>query len=143
MNLAQSEGKLAKANKKLMNAQETLAVKEVELGDATQLYEAQMKKRQVVVDQANGCKRKMTLASDLINGLGGERERWTEQSKTFKSSIIRLTGDGVLLTGFLSYTGPFNQEYRSFLLETWKVRRSYLPKYKVSFALNIFFSIQF
>lgn len=120
MNLAQSEGKLAKANKKLEKAQELLNQKEVELGAATKLYETQMAKRQIVVDEANRCKRKMTLASDLINGLSGERDRWTEQSKTFKSNIIRLTGDVVLLTGFLSYTGPFNQEYRTQLIDSWR-----------------------
>jgi len=120
MNLAVSEGKLMKATKKLDEAQVKLGVKEKELGDARKIYENQMSKRQVVVDEANRCKRKMTLASDLINGLAGEKERWTEQSETFKSQIIRLTGDVVLCTGFLSYTGPFNQEYRTILTTSWK-----------------------
>lgn len=32
----------------------------------------------------------------------------------------RLIGDVVLLTGFLSYTGPFNQEYRTRLIDSWQ-----------------------
>jgi len=42
-----------------------------------------------LLDDAESCKRRMIAASALIGGLGGEKVRWTEQSKEFKSQIDR------------------------------------------------------
>lgn len=55
----------------------------------------------------------------MIEGLSGERIRWTEQVSMFKSETDRLVGDVLVLTGFLSYCGPFNQEFRVLLQRKW------------------------
>jgi len=73
----------------------------------------------------------MTNATALIEGLAGERIRWTEASKTFESQIHRLVGDVLLCTGFLSYTGPFNQEFRSLIIKNWKKE---MISYKIPFS---------
>jgi dynein heavy chain len=84
----------------------------------------------------------MNNASALIDGLSGERTRWTEASKGFEAQTNRLVGDVLLATGFLSYTGPFNQEFRTILIKQW---RSDMIKRKVPFSevkiqkLNLFF----
>lgn len=61
----------------------------------------------------------MDTASAMIEGLSGERVRWTEQLTMFKSETYRLVGDVLVLTGFLSYCGPFNQEFRILLQRKW------------------------
>ena len=48
-----------------------------------------MDNKQDLLDDAETCRRKMLAASTLIGGLGGEKERWTEQSKEFEAQIGR------------------------------------------------------
>ncbi|CAH8622846.1 unnamed protein product [Heterobilharzia americana] len=97
-NLVKQEAKLAKAMSDLNDAQAILDEKE----------------------NAELCRRKMTTASKLISSLGDEQTRWTEQSQAFKEHILCLVGDVLVATGFLSYCGPFNQEFRQMLYQSWQ-----------------------
>jgi len=89
---------------------------------------------QTLVDDADACRRKMDNATTLIDGLSGERVRWTEASRSFEAETGRLVGDVLLATGFLSYTGPFNQEFRTQMMTNWKtqLRRRSIPFSSVS-----------
>lgn len=62
-------------------------------------FDDAMSLKQAVLDDAAKCQQKMDAATALINGLSGERIRWTEQSALFKSEIDRLVGDILLLIG--------------------------------------------
>lgn len=86
----------------------------------------------------------MNNATALIQGLSGERIRWTEASKGFQAQIHRLVGDVLLCTGFLSYTGPFNQEFRNLILKNWKKEMiaQKIPFSDVSFFVFWFFFSQ-
>lgn len=48
--------------------------------------------------------------------------------------IFRLTGDVLVCTGFLSYAGPFNQEYRNKLISQWSTE---LALKKIPFTKNL------
>ncbi|XP_010143834.1 PREDICTED: dynein heavy chain 8, axonemal-like, partial [Buceros rhinoceros silvestris] len=88
-----------------------------------------------LLNDAETCKRKMEAASALIDGLSGEKVRWTQQSKEFKSQINRLVGDVLLCTGFLSYCGPFNQNFRELLLkDLWEAE---MRAHKIPFSENL------
>ena len=59
----------------------------------------------------------MNQASQLIGGLAGERVRWTEDSNNFSDMKKRLVGDCAASCAFVCYTGPFNQEFRKYMIE--------------------------
>jgi dynein heavy chain len=61
--------------------------------------------------------RRLTAASKLITGLGGEKVRWSADVGNLKEDKINLVGDVLLASGFLSYTGPFNFGFRQRMLQ--------------------------
>ena len=120
INLAFQEARLNKADKALKRAEKALRKKERELKKVQKMYHNAVMEKQQIAKQADQCRKKMSAASTLINGLGGERIRWTQQSKNFKDQLQKLFGDSVLACAFLSYSGPFNQEFRNKLMTKWK-----------------------
>ncbi|XP_071468921.1 dynein axonemal heavy chain 5 [Marmota flaviventris] len=119
-NLVVQENRHVLAMQDLHKAQVELDEKQAELDVVQAEYEQAMTEKQTLLEDAERCRRKMQTASTLISGLAGEKERWTEQSKEFAAQTKRLVGDVLLATAFLSYSGPFNQEFRDLLLNDWK-----------------------
>jgi len=56
--------------------------------------------------------RKLDAASKLITGLGSENKRWTEDMVILKENKVKLVGDCLISSAFLSYCGAFNFELR-------------------------------
>jgi dynein heavy chain, axonemal len=53
----------------------------------------------------------------LIQGLAGERARWTEDAANFIDQKMKLVGDCALGCAFVSYGGPFNQQFGQYLVQ--------------------------
>lgn len=130
-NLAIQQRKYEKAATNLNVAQAQLQAKENELADVMRVFQEATDKKEAVLEDARLCKEKMEIASALIYGLSDEKIRWTEQLSQFKIETDRLVGNILYLTGFLSYAGPFNQEYRLDLQKSWlrKMAEKKIPMY--------------
>lgn len=83
------ENRLNVAMIDLNKAQQQLDDKERELIAALEEYNHAMSEKQRLLDDATNCRKKMETASNMINGLSDERERWTDQSREFRQQIGR------------------------------------------------------
>uniref|UniRef100_H2YDV6 Dynein heavy chain coiled coil stalk domain-containing protein n=1 Tax=Ciona savignyi TaxID=51511 RepID=H2YDV6_CIOSA len=119
-NLAVQESRYNTAMTDLQKAEAELEEKNRELAIVQARYDAAMKEKQDLAASAEQCRRKMQTASSLISVLAGEKERWTDQSREFTAQMRRLVGDVLMATAFLSYAGPFNQEFRNLLMGEWQ-----------------------
>merc|ERR1719335_2183695 len=110
--LKEQEGKLSIAMKQLGEAEAELQKAQDILDGLNTQFNDAMANKQALEDKANMTKRKMDQANRLINGLAGEKIRWTEDSNNFASRRKRLVGDTALVCGFVTFCGPFNSEFR-------------------------------
>ncbi|KAJ1633354.1 dynein heavy chain and region D6 of dynein motor-domain-containing protein [Pavlovales sp. CCMP2436] len=109
--------KLNVANAKLAKAQGELDTVQDELNKMQRDFDEAMATKQRIQDDAESTQRRMDSANKLINGLEGERKRWTSMSEEFADDIRRLTGDVAISCAFVSYVGPFNSQFRQTLLQ--------------------------
>jgi len=63
--------------------------------------------------------RKLNAATKLIDGLGGEQKRWTEGQIELREKFKLMDGECLLCASFLSYFGPFNQDFRRKITENF------------------------
>lgn len=135
-NLAVLQAKYDRAAAELNAAEIEFQAKEEELNDAQEQFSDAEAKKNAVLEDARLCEEKMNAATALIDGLSDEKVRWTEQIAQFENETARLVGDVIILSAFLSYVGPFNQEFRDLCQSDWydEVQRRRIP---VSRSINV------
>lgn len=110
-------GELDAANANLAAAEAQLAKVQAKVAELSAMFDNQMAEKKRIEDGANALARKAQQASDLIGGLSGEQLRWGNDADNMVDAKHKLTGDCAVASAFVSYCGPFNQEYRAYLLK--------------------------
>ena len=108
---------LDEANKNLKAAEDKLSIVQAKVAELQRMFEAQMAEKKKIEDGANALARKAQQASDLINGLAGEQKRWGEDAENLVIQKHKLVGDCAVAAAFVSYCGPFNQEFRTLMVK--------------------------
>ena len=110
-----AEAQMEAANKALAEAEERLAACNEKLAELQSMLDEQLDQKRSIEEGAMALQKKMNQASALINGLAGERKRWTDDAANFNDQKTRLVGDCAIGCAFVSYCGPFNQQFRNYL----------------------------
>lgn len=81
--------------------------------------EAEAEKR-VCQDEADKTEHQIDLAYRLVNGLQSENVRWRDLIYQYKTTLVTLPGDILLISCFISYVGCFTRRYRlEMLYQQW------------------------
>lgn len=96
--LSETEARLKEVSEKLADLESKKAIKQAELDDL------EKKSKEMT--------RKLNAASKLITGLGSEQRRWTIDMEQLGADKVKLVGDCLSGSAFLSYCGAFNYELR-------------------------------
>lgn len=62
---------------------------------------------------------KLNRARIIVDGLEGERDRWTVSIENFEAALSNLTGDTLMGCGYMSYAGAFTADFRQLLWQSW------------------------
>ncbi len=111
-----ASGRLEAAQSQLRAAEVNLKKYQDVLDKLKQDFEDKLASKRAIEQGALATKKRMEQATSLIDGLAGERKRWTEDSERFAETKLRLVGDCALGSAFVSYAGPFSQEFRAKLV---------------------------
>jgi dynein heavy chain len=63
----------------------------------------------------------LVRAEKLVGGLASEAERWKVNVAQLSEDITNLTGNIMLASASIAYLGPFTSDFRSEMVEGWKV----------------------
>ncbi|CAJ1083860.1 dynein axonemal heavy chain 3 [Xyrichtys novacula] len=127
--VAPKKKRLKQAEEELAVQMEMLAVKRAELKEVEDRLQslnddlaAMINKKKDLEDNIELCSQKLIRAKKLIEGLGGEKDRWTEAASQLEIRYTNLTGDILLSSGTVSYLGAFTVDYRTECQEQWHIQ---------------------
>jgi len=117
--LADAEASLEVTMKKLRGAQAELKDVEEKIAKLEADYNSSVQKQDQLQKDMDMCVIKLGNANKLIEGLGGEKDRWSQTVETLGEEYELLPGDSLVAAGMVSYAGPFTGEYRIDFMDLW------------------------
>lgn len=124
--VAPKKAKLKETEATLAETMDKLNQKKAELqtviDDLTALetnLEAAKEKKSKLEFDVDLCEKKLVRAKQLIDGLGGEKARWTQNVADLKDEYVLLTGNVLVSAGVIAYLGAFTADYRDDVVGRW------------------------
>ncbi|XP_041374659.1 dynein heavy chain 7, axonemal-like isoform X2 [Gigantopelta aegis] len=117
--LKKAEGELAVAMASLEKKRASLREVQEKLHKLEDTLENNKQKKADLENQVDLCTKKLERAEQLISGLGGERDRWSQAARDLTKKYINLTGDVLISSGIVAYLGAFTSAFRHEQTQQW------------------------
>jgi len=117
--LNDAEASLEITMTKLRAAQAELKAVEDKLAQLESDFNGAVAKQDQLTHEMEMCVIKLSNANKLIEGLGGEKDRWTTTVADLTVEYELLPGDSLVAAGMVGYAGPFAGEYRAGFEKLW------------------------
>ncbi|RUS80966.1 hypothetical protein EGW08_011286 [Elysia chlorotica] len=110
--LKEAEAELKTAMDSLEKKRASLRQVQDKLKVLQDTLEANKKKKLDLENQVDLCQKKLERASQLIGGLGGEKERWKVAAASLGEKYKNLVGDILVASSIVAYLGAFTSAFR-------------------------------
>jgi len=112
--------------KKQSELEQTIADLEKSINQYKDEYAVLISETQDIKNEMGRVKAKVERSIALLQNLNSERGRWERESETFQAHMSTVVGDALLSAAFLTYSGFFDQHYRTSLMDKWMSRLTVL-----------------
>ncbi|CAK8675251.1 unnamed protein product [Clavelina lepadiformis] len=117
--LKEAEGELNIAMTSLRKKQAALKEVQDKLKILQDKLEFNKQRKADLENQVDLCSKKLSRATQLIESLGGEKDRWGETAHNLGITFNNLTGDVLIASGIVAYLGTFTSKFREDQIKQW------------------------
>merc|ERR1711871_79208 len=103
--LKQTEAELEVVLKELDHKKSALKAVQDDLATLQTNLDNAIAKKEKLIQDVDLTEKKLVRAQQLIEGLGGEKTRWTESKDSLGEKLINVPGDVLLASGLIAYLG--------------------------------------
>ena len=91
--------------------------------------DAAVAEKESLDNQVADCKAKLIRAKKLMDGLGGEKVRWSQTAEGLRADYGNIVGDVLVSSGVIAYLGAFTMAYRVDCAKAWmeKLKEDEVP----------------
>ena len=118
--VAEMNAKLAIVRASLAEKRKRLREVEEKIDSLERMYREKVELEATLQSQISDCLIKLDRAGKIINGLEGEKTRWTATVERLEKEYGLLIGNSLVGAGMVAYSGAFTAQFRSELEVQWR-----------------------
>jgi dynein heavy chain, axonemal len=110
---------LKEVRARLKEKMDALAKVEEKMALLEATYQEKLAEEAALVAKIEDCNKKLERAGKIIDGLAGEKQRWTDTVARLSGEYEYLVGNSLIAAGMVAYSGPFTAKFRAELEAEW------------------------